>query len=144
MHRSNSKVKDCMWKGEAVTYRRLHKLIRLNKPEPEKCEECGVTKSQSLDLANISQKYTDDVTDWEYLCRHCHMIKDGRLKRFEKTAFRKPKQFARCGNGVVARGICLKQYNYERRKNAQYVGTWATRQPHATPCTCGGNDNEKE
>lgn len=32
-------------------------------------------------MANISGKYKTDLSDWEYLCRRCHMKKDGRLIR---------------------------------------------------------------
>jgi len=32
------------------------------------------------DVANISGKYKRDIKDFEWLCRLCHMTKDGRLE----------------------------------------------------------------
>ena len=59
--------------------KRLHIWIRRRKPQPECCEDCGV-KNQFLDLANISQEYKHVIEDYEFLCRRCHMRKDGRSK----------------------------------------------------------------
>ena len=36
-------------------------------------------KNPPYDLANISQEYRRDVDDFEWLCRSCHMKKDGRI-----------------------------------------------------------------
>ena len=33
------------------------------------------------DCANISGEYHRDVDDFEWLCRRCHMVKDGRLEK---------------------------------------------------------------
>lgn len=71
--------KNPMWKGDQVSYTSLHEYVRKHLPVPERCEVCHEVKS--LDLANISQKYKRDLSDWEYLCRRCHMIKDGRLDK---------------------------------------------------------------
>ena len=57
-------------------------IIKKRKQKPIKCEFCN--ERPVLDLANISQKYKRDLNDWEYLCRKCHMIKDGRMKNLEK------------------------------------------------------------
>lgn len=65
-----------MWKGDDVGYKALHEWIKNNLFKPSCCDICG--KEKRLDLANISQKYFRDVTDWEWLCRDCHMEKDGR------------------------------------------------------------------
>lgn len=64
------------WK-ENPTYRTLHQWINNNKPKPDRCECCGQNKK--LDAANISGEYKRDLSDWEYLCRKCHMKKDGRI-----------------------------------------------------------------
>ena len=68
------------WKGSQIGYAAQH--IRMSKlvPKPELCQICGETKPH--DLANISGQYLFDLTDWEWLCRRCHMRKDGRLQRF--------------------------------------------------------------
>lgn len=71
-----------MWKGDEVSYNGLHAWIRKHKFCPDKCECCSLTKK--LDLANISQEYKRDIRDWEWLCRRCHMTKDGRLKALYK------------------------------------------------------------
>ena len=47
--------------------------------KPEYCEDCG--KVPPRDLANISQEYKRDINDFEWLCRKCHMTKDGRLNQ---------------------------------------------------------------
>lgn len=67
------------WKGNKVGNDGLHHWIRRNKLKPNFCENCK--KVTRLDLANISQKYKRDINDFEWLCRKCHMTKDGRLKR---------------------------------------------------------------
>lgn len=69
--------KNCQWVGDEIKYEGLHGWIRRHKPKPELCEECG--KSPPRDLANISGKYNRDVNDFEWICRKCHMAKDGRL-----------------------------------------------------------------
>lgn len=38
--------------------------------------------SPPLDVANISGKYQRDINDFEWLCRKCHMKKDGRINNF--------------------------------------------------------------
>lgn len=62
-------------------YRSLHKTIRRLKPQPDKCTGCSI-ENKNLYLANISQKYSRDLSGWEYLCRRCHMKKDKRMDKF--------------------------------------------------------------
>jgi len=69
-----------MWKGDMVTYVPLHKWVRRHKGKVNMCEMCGLQKR--LDLANISQKYKRDLSDWKWICRKCHMLSDGRLEIF--------------------------------------------------------------
>lgn len=68
-----------MWKGDKVGYSALHDWLKRRLVKPDKCEECK--EIAPYDLANISQEYKRDLSDWEWLCRKCHMIKDGRLKK---------------------------------------------------------------
>ena len=79
---SQSKLseKNPMWKGNNVGYQALHNWIKRRKPKPNLCEECKENKPS--DLANVSGEYKRDINDFEWLCRRCHMKKDGRLKRF--------------------------------------------------------------
>ena len=66
------------WKGDNVHTETLHQWIRKNKPKPELCECCH--QKTPYDCANISGQYLRDVNDYEWLCRRCHMLKDGRLE----------------------------------------------------------------
>lgn len=70
-----------MWKGDKVLYGALHLWIKSRLKKPKKCSNCNKI-SKNIDLANISQKYKRDLKDWEWLCRRCHMISDGRMKIF--------------------------------------------------------------
>lgn len=67
------------WKGDAVGYLGLHTWINKYKTKPSLCESCQ--EKPPYDLANISGLYKRDLIDWEYLCRRCHMLKDGRLAK---------------------------------------------------------------
>ena|SRR3990167_5536201 len=72
------------WKGESVGLNALHGWIKSRKKKVKLCQCCK--KSPPHDLANISQKYKRDLNDWEWLCRKCHMTKDGRLKILNRLA----------------------------------------------------------
>jgi hypothetical protein len=76
--RSVSKIgnKNASWKGKQVGYNALHEWIRNRYEKPEFCEHCETQPPR--DLANKSQKYLRDLSDWWYLCRKCHMDLDGR------------------------------------------------------------------
>lgn len=79
------------WKGDNVKYGALHEWVRNRLPKPELCEDCN--KVPPRDLANISQKYLRELDDWEWLCRSCHMMKDGRMKvlnEYGKSCLGKP------------------------------------------------------
>ncbi len=70
------------WKGSKVGMKSLHEWVRRRKPKPQKCEDCKINPPR--DLANISQKYKRDIDDFEWLCRKCHMTKDGRIKTLKE------------------------------------------------------------
>lgn len=62
---------------EKIGYNRyinIHRKIKKLFPKPELCMGCSV--KPAYDLANISDEYLEDVADWEYLCRSCHMNKE--------------------------------------------------------------------
>lgn len=71
-----------MWKGDDVGISALHLWVTDHFPKPEFCMDCG--KVPPLDLANISQEYKRDLSDWEWLCRQCHMLKDGRMNNLKR------------------------------------------------------------
>ena len=81
-------------KNGGMSYEGLHLWVHKNKKKTSCCQRCH--KKKPLDAANISQKYKRDIRDWEWLCRKCHLTKDGRLKRliegnkfFHKSWFKK-------------------------------------------------------
>lgn len=76
-----------MWAGDKVANKALHAWIRRNYASPELCMDCSV--KPALDLANISDKpnpitYTRDIKNWLWLCRSCHMNRDGRIKNLKQ------------------------------------------------------------
>jgi len=75
---SKTNEKAYNWKGDNVSYFALHKWINKKMCRPLNCEVCGTDKK--LEAHNISGRYTRYYDDWEFLCRRCHMIKDGRIK----------------------------------------------------------------
>src|SRR3990167_1405951 len=64
------------WVGDAIGIKPVHDWVKRRLPRPSACSRCQ--KSGPVDLANISQEYLRDLTDWEWLCRLCHMSADGR------------------------------------------------------------------
>ena len=70
------------WKGNEVGIDALHDWVRRRKRKPVVCECCAVVPPR--DCANISGKYKRDIKDFEWLCRRCHMRKDGRLLKIGK------------------------------------------------------------
>lgn len=71
-----------LWKGKEVSYRTLHQWLCRNKKKPERCQSCN-KKNKNLDCANISGNYERDINDYEWLCRSCHMNRDGRIKNLK-------------------------------------------------------------
>lgn len=71
--------KNPMWGGDNIQLRSLHKWGERHIKKPKFCICCKIVPPR--DLANISQEYKRDITDWEWLCRKCHMTKDGRIKK---------------------------------------------------------------
>lgn len=80
---SNADNKNGMWKGDEVSYGSLHDWVHYNLKKPNLCSSCGA-RYKLLDAANISGEYKRDLNDWEYICRRCHMLKDGRMKNLKQ------------------------------------------------------------
>lgn len=74
--------KNPQWRGDNVGYGKLHSWVRSRFPKPEKCNHCK--KVEPVDLANKGI-YNRELKNWEWLCRRCHMVSDGRLKQFLST-----------------------------------------------------------
>ena len=79
--------KNSQWKGDKVGYTAIHNYIKRRLPKTKMCQCCW--KIPPYDLANISNQYKRDLKDWEWLCRKCHMIKDGRMENLIKRMKRK-------------------------------------------------------
>ena len=71
-----------LWKGNKVSYGALHSWVKRHFKKPKLCHDCK--KEKPLDLTNKSGKYLRNLADWEWLCRKCHMIKDGRYLKLLK------------------------------------------------------------
>jgi len=74
--------KNHKWKGDEVGYFSLHDWIKNHKLKPKLCERCN--KAPPFDLANISGQYKRNINDFEWICRKCHMIKDGRMNNLKQ------------------------------------------------------------
>lgn len=59
-----------MWK-ELVGYTQAHRWARKHYSKSGICEECKQVKK--TELANISQQYLKELSDWRELCRSCHI-----------------------------------------------------------------------
>ena len=70
--------KNHMWAGDNVGYVAIHDYIKCRLKKPKRCEACRI--KPAYDLANISGNYLRDLSDWQWLCRSCHMRIDGRMK----------------------------------------------------------------
>jgi hypothetical protein len=66
------------WKGDGVGYKSLHQWVASHFPAPDLCQECK--KKPPYDLANKGI-YNREFKNWEWLCRGCHMKKDGRTEK---------------------------------------------------------------
>lgn len=84
---ANIGSKNGQWKGKKAGYSALHAWVKRHLNPTKLCQLCN--KVPPYDLANISQEYKRDLKDWEWLCRKCHMKKDGRLTNFIKLNKRK-------------------------------------------------------
>jgi len=76
-----------MWKNGfrkeiIVGYSALHSWVRRRLLKPKICENCH--KRKPYDLANRGI-YDRNLKNWEWLCRKCHMIKDGRLVKLNNS-----------------------------------------------------------
>ena len=131
--RSKLSEKNPQWKGDNVGYNGIHNWIKRRKIKPKFCEDCK--KTSPYDLANISQQYKRDVDDWEFLCRKCHMKKDGRLKKFMIMAKKKGKKSPFLGKHLSeeAKKI-LKKKAIKRYKNPKNHPRWKGGLPLCIKC----------
>ena len=83
MRLAKLETKNPLWRGDNVGYCGLHLWVKARKPKPVFCEECG--KQPPYDLTAINDIYTRDLSDWQWLCRKCHMTKDKRIINRDKN-----------------------------------------------------------
>lgn len=67
-----------LWRGDNVKYSGLHAWVRTRFPKTDYCEICSLKPPR--DLANKGI-YDRNLENWEWLCRKCHMTKDGRISK---------------------------------------------------------------
>lgn len=75
--------KNPAWKGNGLSYGGIHARMKGLITKTENCEMCK--KEKARDLANKSGKYLLKISDWQWLCRKCHMNSDGRMKKLMKN-----------------------------------------------------------
>ena len=88
------------WK-EIPSLKAIHLWVRARLPIPDQCNDCGRPKPR--DLANISQQYKRNLKDWEWLCRKCHMEKDGRKEKLREYSIKNQRYFVRNKKGQYVR-----------------------------------------
>jgi len=111
--------KSPLWKGDNVGSRSLHLWVERRLPKPPMCQSCGI--APPIDLANKGV-YDRNLKNWEWLCRKCHMTKDGRIINNLKEG-RKPLNLkcTICGKKRLAKGLC--QYHYDQYRRPKKVRT---------------------
>jgi len=110
------------WKGDDVSYVPLHSWVNRHKPKPKFCELCR--KKPPYDLANISGKYKRDIDDFEWLCRSCHMKKDGRLLQLHKhgnKGWRSKKTHCPNGHSFSGYNLIMQKFGYRRCRECHRI-----------------------
>lgn len=69
------------WSGDHVGYAALHDWVKSHLKKPRLCDMCKVVPP--YDLANKGV-YNRNLSNWEWLCRKCHMLSDGRMDRLRE------------------------------------------------------------
>src|SRR3990167_4470940 len=86
MRQSKLGNRNPMWKGALFGNNALHLWVKAHLKKSPVCDSCNSVPPR--DLANKGI-YDRDFANWEWLCRRCHMRKDGRLERYKKTSFKR-------------------------------------------------------
>jgi len=77
----NKAEKNGMWKGDSVGYFSLHKWVAKRIQKPDICPCCNINKPHDITNKGV---YDRNLDNWEWLCRKCHMTKDGRMDNLIK------------------------------------------------------------
>lgn len=76
------------WVGNKIKYKSLHYYLKNKKIKPKFCERCGQKPPYDIALKE-GKKYTRNIDDYEWLCRRCHMVDDGRLEKVKQRCLEK-------------------------------------------------------
>lgn len=112
------------WSGDNVGYSGVHLWIKRNYNKPELCQICNIVPS--YDLCNKSGNYKRNINDWFWACRKCHMLSDGRFKKFITDRILKNRKCELCGSdykpNISSRRFCGKRCaNINNNKKRIYV-----------------------
>jgi hypothetical protein len=78
--------KNGLWKGDEASAVAIHNWVRRRKPNPFKCEFCGIEHRKMYHLANMSGEYPRDIDDYKWLCVPCHKKYDmNKIEQFGRT-----------------------------------------------------------
>ena len=62
-----------LWKGDSVSYSGLHYWVKRKLGKPEVCSNDIKHESKRFVWANISGRYTRNLSDWHSLCTSCNL-----------------------------------------------------------------------
>jgi len=82
-HVDVSNDKNPQWRGDGASYVAIHHWVARHKDKPSFCEMCG--EKEPYDLSNVSGEYKRDVNDYQWVCRKCHQVSDGRYERLKNS-----------------------------------------------------------
>lgn len=73
-------INNPLWKGDAVSYRSLHKWVVRSLGKATTCSVCSKTTGR-IHWSNNDHKYERNLNDWTSLCADCHGKHDKELRR---------------------------------------------------------------
>lgn len=89
--------------GKKLTYESVHVWIKRIKGKASHCEKCGRSDGNTVyDWSNVTGKYLRFESDWQQLCRSCHIKYDDMPTTRKKTLMERYgtlSTIARGGNG---------------------------------------------
>lgn len=74
--KTKDKIRAAHWKGDNITYRRLHSWVVQEKGKASKCEQADNTCKGIFVWSNISHQYKRDLNDFQQLCASHHVRYD--------------------------------------------------------------------
>lgn len=99
--------------GTVAKYKKLHKWVRKNFSHAKYCDSCLIETAKIYDWASIEDRYTKNREDWEYLCRSCHIKKDGRINHLKKGQGDTPRRGWRHSEATKAK---MRENHWSRHK----------------------------